>query len=198
LDLVSPDIKLFPTFDLKLRSAMRTETELFFSSIIKEDRSILDLIDSDYTFLNETLAKHYGIADTKGNMVGKKITQQGGSPIRGDEFIRVALSDKSCGGLLTQASILTATSNPTRTSPVKRGRWVLEQILGSPPPPPPPDVPELSGDDKSVAQGSLRQRMAQHRKNPSCANCHAKMDPIGFALENFNAIGGFMAKDGDF
>jgi hypothetical protein len=198
LDLVSPDIKLFPTFDLKLRSAMRTETELFFSSIIKEDRSILDLIDSDYTFLNETLAKHYGIVDTKGNMVGKKITQPGGSLIRGDEFIRVALSDKSRGGLLTQASILTATSNPTRTSPVKRGRWVLEQILGSPPPPPPPDVPELSADDKSVAQGSLRQRVEQHRKNPSCANCHAKMDPIGFALENFNAIGAFRAKDGNF
>jgi len=198
LDLVSPDIKLFPTFDLRLRSAMRTETELFFSSIINEDRSILDLIDSDYTFLNETLAKHYGIADTKGNMIGKKITQPGGLPIRGDEFIRVALSDKSRGGLLTQASILTATSNPTRTSPVKRGRWVLEQILGSPPPPPPPDVPELSGYDKSVAQGSLRQRMEQHRKNPSCANCHAKMDPIGFALENFNAIGAFRAKDGNF
>jgi hypothetical protein len=177
---------------------MRTETELFFSSIIKEDRSILDLIDSDYTFLNETLAKHYGIVDSKGNMVGKKITQPGGSPIKGDEFIRVALSDKSRGGLLTQASILTATSNPTRTSPVKRGRWVLEQILGSPPPPPPPDVPELSADDKSVAQGSLRQRMEQHRKNPSCANCHAKMDPIGFALENFNAIGAFRAKDGNF
>jgi hypothetical protein len=198
LDLVSPDIKLFPSFDLRLRSAMRTETELFFSSIIKEDRSILDLIDSDYTFLNETLAKHYGIVDSKGNMVGKKITQPGGSPIKGDEFIRVALSDKSRGGLLTQASILTATSNPTRTSPVKRGRWVLEQILGSPPPPPPPDVPELSADDKSVAQGSLRQRMEQHRKNPSCANCHAKMDPIGFALENFNAIGAFRAKDGNF
>ena len=198
LDLVSPDIKLFPSFDLKLRSAMKTETELFFTSIIKEDRSILDLIDSDYTFLNETLAKHYGIADTKGNMVGKKIVQTGGAPIRGDEFIRVALSDKSRGGLLTQASILTATSNPTRTSPVKRGRWVLEQILGSPPPPPPPDVPELSADDKSVAQGSLRQRMEQHRKNPSCANCHAKMDPIGFALENFNAIGAFRTKDGNF
>jgi hypothetical protein len=198
LDLVSPDIKLFPSFDLRLRSAMKTETELFFSSVIKEDRSILDLIDSDYTFLNETLAKHYGIADTKGNMIGKKITQPGGLPIKGDEFLRVALSDKSRGGLLTQASILTATSNPTRTSPVKRGRWVLEQILGSPPPPPPPDVPELSADDKSVAQGSLRQRMEQHRKNPSCANCHAKMDPIGFALENFNAIGVFRAKDGNF
>jgi len=198
LDLVSPDIKLFPSFDLKLRLAMKTETELFFTSIIKEDRSILDLIDSDYTFLNETLAKHYGIADTKGNIVGKKIVQTGGAPIRGDEFIRVALSDKSRGGLLTQASVLTATSNPTRTSPVKRGRWVLEQILGSPPPPPPPDVPELSADDKSVAQGSLRQRMEQHRKNPSCANCHAKMDPIGFALENFNAIGAFRAKDGNF
>ena len=198
LDLVSPDSKLFPSFDLKLRAAMRTETEMFFNSIIKEDRSILELIDSDYTFLNEPLAKHYGIADTKGNMVGAKKVQSGGLPIRGDEFLRVSLSDKSRGGLLTQASILTATSNPTRTSPVKRGRWVLEQILGSPPPPPPPDVPELSADDKSVSQGSLRQRMEQHRKNPSCANCHAKMDPIGFSLENYNAIGAFRTKDGNF
>jgi len=198
LDLVLPDSKLFPSFDLKLRVAMRTETEMFFNSIIKEDRSILELIDSDYTFLNETLAKHYGIIDTKGNMVGGKKIQPGGLPIKGDEFLRVSLSDKSRGGLLTQASILTATSNPTRTSPVKRGRWVLEQILGSPPPPPPPDVPELSADDKSVAQGSLRQRMEQHRNNPSCANCHAKMDPIGFALENYNAIGAFRIKDGNF
>lgn len=198
LDLVSPDIKLFPSFDMKLRTAMRLETELFFNSIISEDRSILDLIDSDYTYLNETLAKHYGIADTNGNIIGEKIVQPGGQPIKGNEFVRVTLSDKSRGGLLTQASILTATSNPTRTSPVKRGRWVLEQILGSPPPPPPPDVPELSADDKSVAQGSLRQRMEQHRKNPSCANCHAKMDPIGFALENFNAIGAFRTKDGNF
>lgn len=198
LDLVSPDSKLFPSFDLKLRAAMRTETEMFFNSIIKEDRSILELIDSDYTFLNEPLAKHYGIADTKGNMVGAKKVQSGGLPIRGDEFLRVSLSDKFRGGLLTQASILTATSNPTRTSPVKRGRWVLEQILGSPPPPPPPDVPELSADDKSVSQGSLRQRMEQHRKNPSCANCHAKMDPIGFSLENYNAIGAFRTKDGNF
>jgi len=117
---------------------------------------------------------------------------------RDTQFVRVALPDRMRGGLLTQASVLAVTSNPTRTSPVKRGRWVLEQLLGTPPPPPPPDVPELAADEKAVLTGSLRQRMEQHRVNPSCANCHAKMDPIGFGLENYNAIGAWRAKDGDF
>ncbi len=198
LELVAPDAKLFPSFSPNLKSAMRTETVLFFHSIIKEDRSILDLIDADFTFLNETLAKHYGITDTNGNKVGQKVKLPGGQPIKGEGFVRVSLQDKNLGGLLTQASVLTVTSNPTRTSPVKRGRWVLEQILGAPPPPPPPDVPELPADEKTVAEGTLRQRMEQHRKNPSCANCHAKMDPIGFALENYNAIGAFRSKDGKF
>ncbi len=198
LERFAPDAKLFPTFNDRLRAAMLTETEMFFESVMREDRSILELIDADYTFLNEPLAKHYGIADSNGNLVGQKPAQPKGQPIRGFTFQRVALQGRSRGGLLTQASVLTVTSNPTRTSPVKRGRWVLEQILGESPPPPPPDVPELPTDEKASTGGSLRQRMEAHRKNPSCANCHAKMDPIGFSLENFNAVGAFRTKDGTF
>lgn len=197
IEFISPDGKLFPTFNDKLRSAMLKETELFVESVLREDRSILDLIDANYTFLNEPLARHYGIADTAGNPLGKKIVK-GGQPIKGEAFKRVTLQDKKRGGLLTQASVLTVTSNPTRTSPVKRGRWVLEQILGAPPPPPPPNVPELPMDEKIVTSASLRQRLDVHRRNPSCANCHAKMDPIGFALENFDAVGAYRTKDGNF
>ncbi len=197
LDRFAPDAKLFPTFNDRLRKAMLTETRMFFESIIREDRSILDLLDANYTFLNEPLAKHYGITDTNGNLTGQKPKSRG-KPIRGQAFQRVSLQGRARGGLLTQASVLTVTSNPTRTSPVKRGRWVLEQILGEPPPPPPANVPELPEDEKAITGGTLRQRMEVHRKNPSCANCHAKMDPIGFALENFNAIGGYREKDGDF
>ena len=195
---IAPDGQLFPSFNDRLRSAMLKETEMFFESIMREDRSILDLIDADYTFLNEPLARHYGIADTKGNWMGQKAERQGGQPIRGEEFRRVTLQGRSRGGLLTHASILTVTSNPTRTSPVKRGKWVLEQMLGAPPPPPPPNVPELEEEGKAITAGSLRQRLEEHRKNPACANCHAKMDPIGFALENFNAVGAFRKKDGNF
>jgi mono/diheme cytochrome c family protein len=191
------DTNLFPSFNEQLRSAMQKETELFFAEIVRDNRSILDLIDADFTYLNELLARHYGIADTNGNWMGQKPTKPGGQPIRGPEFARVSLQGGARGGLLTQASILTVTSNPTRTSPVKRGRWVLEQLLGTPPPPPPPNVPELE-NDKAALTGSLRQRMEQHRANPSCANCHARMDPLGFAFENFNAIGAFRKKDGDF
>ncbi|MDA1055076.1 MAG: DUF1592 domain-containing protein [Planctomycetota bacterium] len=198
LERFTPDAALFPAFNDSLRSAMLKETELFFESIMREDRSILDLLDADYTFLNEPLARHYGIADTSGNRLGQKAEQPDGKPIKGEAFQRVALQGRSRGGLLTQASVLTVTSNPTRTSPVKRGRWVLEQILGEPPPSPPPDVPELPSDEKAIAGGSLRQRLEAHRQNPSCANCHAKMDPIGFALENFDAIGAFRTKDGEF
>lgn len=198
LKTYAPDPKLFPSFNEPLRNAMAKETELFFESIIREDRSILELLDSDYTYLNDTLARHYGIADTAGNWIGQKAERPGGQPISRREFVRVSLPEKLRGGLLTQASILTVTSNPTRTSPVKRGRWVLEQILGAPPPPPPPNVPELVEGDKAQLTGSLRQRMEQHRANPACANCHAKMDPIGFAFENYDAIGAFRTKDGEF
>jgi hypothetical protein len=198
IQFISPDGQLFPTFNDKLRASMLKETELFVESIFREDRSVLQLIDADYTFLNEPLARHYGIADTNGNAIGQPAKKPGGQPIKGEQFRRVLLQDRTRGGLLTQASVLTVTSNPTRTSPVKRGRWVLEQILGAPPPSPPPNVPELSEKEKDVTAASLRERMEVHRRNPACANCHAKMDPIGFALENFNAVGAYRTKDGSF
>ena len=157
---------------------MVRETELFFEAILREDRSILDLLDADFSFVNERLAKHYGIAG-----------------VTGPEFRRVKLPPNR-GGVLTQASILTLTSNPTRTSPVKRGKWVLDQILGTPPPPPPPDVPTLP-EEKQLT-GSLRKVMEQHRANALCASCHQRMDPIGFAFENYDAIGAWRDKDGGF
>jgi len=175
----TPDSGLFPTFDESLRSAMLKESELFFEAVVKEDRSILDFLDSDFTFLNERLAKHYGIPGVKG-----------------DQFQRVNLTGVERGGILTQASILTVTSNPTRTSPVKRGKWILENILGTPPPPPPPDVPELK-EGKELT-GTLRQRMEQHRANPSCAVCHKRMDPLGFGFENFDAVGAWRTLDGKY
>ena len=198
ISFVAPDGGLFPSFNQRLRQAMLQETQMFLESILREDRPVLDLVSSDYTFLNERLAKHYGINDTNGNRIGEKPSKPGGQPIRGDAFVRVSLQDTDRGGILTQGSVLTVTSNPTRTSPVKRGRWVLEQILGQPPPPPPPNVPELQENAQAVASGSLKQRMEQHRSNPACANCHARMDAIGFALENFNAVGAWRTKDGSF
>jgi hypothetical protein len=199
LKTFSPDAKLFPTFNDQLRSAMLTETELFFAEIVREDRSVLDLIDGRYTYLNDRLSWHYNITDTVGTRGTAKPAKSGGQRIRGSKFVRVELPEGGDrGGILTHASVLTVTSNPTRTSPVKRGRWVLEQILGTPPPPPPPDVPELVENEKAQLTGSLRQRMEQHRKNPSCANCHARMDPIGFAFENYDAIGKWRTKDGKF
>ena len=198
LKTVAPDPKLFPTFNDRLRTAMLKETELFFEAIIREDRSILDLIDADFTFVNRTLAQHYGLEAAMSKPADGDQRRRRSDPNREQNFERVTLPDKLRGGLLTQASILTVTSNPTRTSPVKRGRWILEQILGAPPPPPPPNVPELAEGDKAQLTGSLRQRLEQHRANPACANCHAKMDPLGFAFENFNAIGGYRQKDGDF
>ncbi len=179
LKTFAPDPKLFPTFTEKLREAMIKETDLYFEAIMREDRSVLEFIDSDYTFVNETLAKHYGI-----------------SGVKGDEFRKVKLPDDRRGGVLTQASVLSVTSNPTRTSPVKRGKWILENILNAPPPPPPPDVPELKEGDQQELKGTLRQRMEQHRANPSCAICHQRLDPLGFGFENFNAIGGWRTKDG--
>ena len=193
----APDLEQFPTFTGSLRLAMLKETELFLESIFREDRSVLDLIDADYTFLNQTLANHYGIVDTQGNWRGQKNIIPGGEAIKGRSFRRVKLQSASRGGVLSHASVLTVTSNPTRTSPVKRGRWVLEQILGTPPPPPPPDVPELEEEGEVVHGSTLRERLEQHRADPACANCHAKMDPIGFALENYNAIGAFRWKDGE-
>ena len=198
LESLAPDNKLFPSFSPTLRRSMLEETELFADAILRENRSILELIDAEFTFLNEPLAKHYGIADTAGNWIGQSPTKPDGKPIQGESFQRVVLQDRNRGGLLTQASILTVTSNPTRTSPVKRGRWILEQILGAPPPPPPPNVPELPNQAEDVSAASLRKRMEVHRQNPACANCHAKMDPIGFALENFDAIGAYRMKDGLF
>jgi hypothetical protein len=197
LSFVAPDGGLFPAFNQRLRQAMLQETQMFLEFVMREDRPILDLVSSDYTFLNERLAKHYNIADTNGNRGGEKAAKPG-QPIRGDNFVKVALLDGERGGILTQGSVLTVTSNPTRTSPVKRGRWVLEQILGQPPPPPPPNVPELPEGSQAVASGSLRQRMEQHRANPACANCHTRMDAIGFALENYNAVGAWRTKDGSF
>ncbi len=180
LNFVAPDKEMFPDFDDSLRSAMREETETFFANIIQNDRSVLEFLTADYTFVNERLAKHYGIAG-----------------VEGDEFRRVSLAGTPRRGVLTQASILTITSNPNRTSPVKRGKWVLENILGTPPPPPPPNVPDLKNDGKPVT-GTLRQQMEVHRTNAVCASCHARMDPIGFSLENFDAVGAYREKDGEF
>jgi hypothetical protein len=198
LDVAAPDATLFPTFTPELRAAMKRETELFVDAVLRENRSLTDLVAADFTFLNEPLARHYGILDNLGNREGQPEPKPGGQPIKGNEFVRVSLQDPQRGGLLTQAGILTVTSNPTRTSPVKRGRWLLEQILGSPPPAPPPNVPELPASPADAATASLRQRMEIHRTNPACANCHAKMDPLGFALENYDAVGRWRTQDGSF
>jgi hypothetical protein len=190
----APDRELFPEFSDRLRAAMIKETELFFQEIMRNNRSILELIDSDYTFVNERLARHYGI-DYPGKPGGSGFRSRfsGGN----ETFEKVVFKNGERGGLLTHASILTVNSNPTRTNPVKRGKWVLEQLLGTPPPPPPGNVPELPDNDRTKKlEGTLRQRLEQHRKDPACANCHAKMDPLGLAFENFDAIGRFRTKDG--
>jgi hypothetical protein len=183
LDSASPAIEDFPGFDDNLRQAFRRETELFFESIVREDRSVLDLLTADYTFANERLAEHYGIPN-----------------VYGSQFRRVALgSDSPRRGLLGQGSILTVTSLATRTSPVARGKWILENILGTPPPEPPANVPPLEKTDEGDATGgvlSLRKRMEEHRKNPACSGCHRIMDPIGFSLENFDAVGKWRTKEG--
>ena len=168
-----PDPRLYPDFDENLRLAFRRETELFFESIITEDRSVLDLLAADYTFVNERLAKHYGIPN-----------------VYGSHFRRLTLGrDNVRGGLLGQGSILTVTSYGTRTSPVLRGKWILENIVGMPPPPPPPNVPPLDEEASARQVLSMRERMVQHRANPVCASCHRLMDPIGLAVENFDAVG---------
>jgi hypothetical protein len=170
------DTRLFPDFDDNLRQAFRRETELFVGSILREDRSVLDLIRADYSFINERLARHYGIEE-----------------VYGSEFRRVTFTDGHRGGLLGQGSILTATAQPNRTSPVVRGKWILENLLGAPPPAPPANVPPL---DATPLSGTLRQRMEQHRKNPVCASCHRPMDPLGFALENYDAVGAWRTHEG--
>ncbi len=182
LKTVQPDPKLFPDFDESVRAAMLKETEEYFATIMKEDRSILEFIDSDYTVLNSRMARYYRI---KGFKPGKQ-----------DVSVKVTLTDDRRGGVLTQASVLTVTSNATRTSPVKRGKFILEQFLGSPPPPPPPDVPELK-DAGVDHKATLRKRMEQHRADPNCAVCHAKLDPLGFGLENYDAIGSWREKEGE-
>jgi len=182
LERITPDRKQFPNFDQPLRQAMLRETELFFETVIKEDRSILDFIDGRFTFVNGRLAQHYGIPN-----------------ITGDSFQRISLDGTQRSGVLTQASILTITSNPTRTSPVLRGKYVLEEILGTPPPPPPPDVPELPADESKAGAGetlSMRERLKLHLTNPTCASCHEKMDPIGFGLENYDGIGRWRTNEG--
>ena len=172
LDAIAPDMRLFPDFDDNLRQAFRRETELFFESILREDRSVLDLLSANYTFVNERLARHYGIPHVYGSL-----------------FRRITLDDDSWrGGLLRHGSILTVTSYATRTSPVLRGKWILDNLLGVPPPPPLPDVPALT-DNTVNGSLSVRKRLAEHRSNPTCAACHNLMDPVGLSLEKFDAIG---------
>jgi hypothetical protein len=172
-------MRRFTDFDDNLRQAFRQETELFFESIMRENRSILDFLRARYTFVNERLAKHYGIPN-----------------VYGSRFRRVDFdADSNRGGLLRQGSILTVTSYATRTSPVIRGKWILSNILGVPPPPPPAAVPALKEDHRIDNALSMRERMAEHRANPACAGCHKLMDPIGFSMENYDAVGRWRTND---
>lgn len=180
LNTVAPDQDQFKDFNDQLRQSMASETKMFFMNVVRQDRPILDFIVGDYTFLNEPLAKHYGITGVSGN-----------------EFRKVNLGPGTRAGILTQASVLTVTSNPTRTSPTKRGKWILENILGTPPPPPPPGVGDLGDEKKINSAKTLRKLMEQHRNKPMCASCHSRMDPLGFGLENFDAVGEWRDKEGD-
>jgi hypothetical protein len=181
LESVKPDRKKFPDFDEYLRLSMAQETAMFFKSIIREDRSILDFIDADYSYLNERLARFYGLTE-----------------VQGPEFRKVSFpGNAQRGGLITHASVLTISSYANRTSPVLRGKWVLDNLLGSPPPPPPPDVPNLN-EEKIGTTSSMREQLELHRKNAICASCHVRMDPLGFGLENFDAVGAWRTKDGEF
>ena len=179
LEEVSPDPKMFPSFNDELRRDMRKETEEFFAAILREDRSVMDFLDANFTFVNERLAEHYGL-----------------SGVKGEKFQKVSLAGAPRAGVLTQASILTLTSNPTRTSPVKRGKWILENLLNEPPPPPPPNVPELEETAKEKPGLSLRKQLELHRQSPTCAACHKTMDPLGLGFENFDAIGKWRERDG--
>jgi mono/diheme cytochrome c family protein len=178
LDSITPDLRLFPDFDDNLRQAFRQETELLVDSVLREDRSVLQLLNADFTFLNERLAKHYGVAH-----------------IYGDQFRRVALdAGRQRGGLLRQGSILTVTSYATRTSPVVRGKWILENLIGTPPPPPPEQVPPLK-ENTIGTNLTVRERLARHRADAACASCHQLIDPVGFALEQFDAVGRWRARE---
>jgi cytochrome c553 len=172
-----PDPDKYPQFDESLRTAFERESALFFSNVMREDRSVLDFIDANYTFLNERLARHYGVQGVKGSY-----------------FRKVALRDEHRGGVLSQGAVLLVTSYPTRTSPVLRGKWILENILGTPPPPPPPNVPPLD-DSAANSARSLREQLEKHRADRACASCHARLDPLGFSLEQFDAIGRFRAQE---
>jgi hypothetical protein len=171
-ELAEPDKRLFPEFTPELRDAMAEEAVAYCHAIFREDRPVLELLDSDYTFLNEPLAKHYGI-----------------DGVTGPEFRRVALKDRNRGGVLGMASVLTLTSYPRRTSPVLRGKWVLEELLGTPPPPPPPMVKALPADDRIRDGMTFRQRLERHRNDVNCSSCHSRLDPLGFGLENFDVLG---------
>jgi hypothetical protein len=179
IDVVRPDFQKFPEWEDSLRASMRRETELFLGNIVQQDRSVLEMLDADYTFMNERLARFYGV-----------------DGVTGPEFRKVPMTGtQRGGGLLAQASLLTVSSYSTRTSPVLRGKWILENLLNQPPPPPPPGVPPLN--EASVGEStSLRQEMEAHRANAACASCHSRMDPLGFGLENFNAIGAWRTNDG--
>jgi Protein of unknown function (DUF1592)/Protein of unknown function (DUF1588)/Protein of unknown function (DUF1585)/Protein of unknown function (DUF1595)/Protein of unknown function (DUF1587)/Planctomycete cytochrome C len=175
---INPDFETFPDFDDNLRQAMKQETDLFFGDIIRQDHSLMDLLNANYSFINERLARHYGIPN-----------------VYGTDFRRVILTDERRRGLLGQASILTITSYATRTSPVQRGKWILTNLIGMPPDPPPPNVPALKEHSDPGKITSLRERLEEHRKNPACAGCHKLMDPIGFSLENFDAVGQWRTTD---
>jgi hypothetical protein len=178
LQSVNPAGEDFPNFDDNLRQAFRQETEMFVGSVMKEDRDVLDLLTANYTFVNERLAKHYGIPN-----------------IYGSQFRRVTVNNDARRGLLGQGSILTVTSYPTRTSPVLRGKWILENITGTPTPAPPPNVPALKESDEGGKATTVRERLEEHRKNPACATCHRVMDPLGFSLDNFDAVGAWRSKE---
>ena len=174
----APDLEAFPDFDDNLRQAMKQETTLLFDSIMREDRSVMDLLNADYTFVNERLARHYGVPN-----------------VYGSQFRRVKVPSDARRGLLGQASILTVTSYPNRTSPVERGKWILTNLLGVPPSPPPPNVPPLREESADGKPRSLRESLEAHRANPVCAGCHKAMDPIGFSMENFDGVGHWRTND---
>lgn len=179
LNVAAPDTEIFPYFDENLRQAFRKETELFIEHVLRQERPLLELLTADYTFVNERLARHYQIPGVYGN-----------------HFRKVTLPDETRGGLLGQGSILTVTSYANRTAPTIRGKWILENILGTPPPPPPANVPGLREKNEDGVILTMRERMEQHRANPVCASCHKAMDPLGFALENYDAIGKWRTVDG--
>jgi mono/diheme cytochrome c family protein len=178
LKTLLPNSDEFPDFDDNLRQAFAREMDMFFESVIREDRNVLDLLTADYTFVNERLARHYGVPG-----------------IYGSQFRRITLGDDVRKGLLGKGGLLAVTSHATRTSPVNRGKWVLENILGTPPAPPPPDVPALKEPEPGAATKTMREQMVEHRANPACASCHKVMDPIGFAMENFDAVGAWRSHD---